>query len=240
MSPKPGLCVVAAQPEEIATLLDRYGSSPIDTDGPRAWQIRAQETTVTVALVGEGRRLARSGMEAIVGWQPERILVVGVAGALTDDLSVGQALAITAVREAGGRRHELGAPSESVRSHLSGSAELVTVDELIVDPQRRRELASLVDCPRLAVDMETFELVDVARSAGIPIDVVRVISDRADAELPAFLSRCRRPDGSIDRVRVVLAASARPGSWRALAELGRTVSEASVTFADVVVAAVPG
>jgi hypothetical protein len=59
------------------------------------------------------------------------------------------------------------------------------------------------------VDMESYEILSVARKAGIPATVVRVVSDSLDRELPDF-NRALNPDGSVSIGQALLVALASP------------------------------
>ncbi|HVR30915.1 MAG TPA: hypothetical protein VMS86_15435, partial [Thermoanaerobaculia bacterium] len=77
--------------------------------------------------------------------------------------------------------------------------------------------------PAAVVDMESYDMVAEATDRGVPATVLRVVSDTTADTLPAFLERCRRPDGDLDRRRVILGAMMRPGWIPALLELRRRV-----------------
>jgi hypothetical protein len=91
----------------------------------------------------------------------------------------------------------------------------------------------------LVVDMESYDAVAEAAARGVPATVLRAVSDAHDEALPSFLERCRRPDGDLDRRRVVLHAMVRPGSIRALFALRRSVRAGASVLGELMARLLP-
>lgn len=100
----------------------------------------------------------------------------------------------------------------------------ITVDEVIADPLEKQRLGDRSDA--LAVDMESFALLRVARQAGIPAGAVRVISDDATTEMPDF-SRAMTPAGHIRPWAMARITGERP---LVMARFLRTVRPALAAF----------
>jgi hypothetical protein len=132
------------------------------------------------------------------GPRPRLIVSSGFAGALTEGLPLYgliTAVEVVCVEQGVAFRAIPMDQSEVVRCNL-GSLTALMVD----NEERRREVERLVresECSAkdgldaqglpIAVDMETMALAKVAMTENIPLLVLRVITDTAEAPLPAFL-----------------------------------------------------
>jgi adenosylhomocysteine nucleosidase len=200
--------VVAALPEEIAPVRQRLtGCERVRLPHGHAMEGRLQDRPTIVTATGDGANLARLGMEQLLGIRGlEAVIVIGIAGGLSDDLEVGSVVAAQRVFDEAG---ELPVPDPEL---LGMAAELKSVQpgmvfshsEIAVDPlakQRlwhhwRREKASVVD-------LESASYVRVAAAHGIPYLVLRAVSDSHDEALPLDFNMFRKPDGSSDRAKVL-------------------------------------
>jgi nucleoside phosphorylase len=188
-----------------------------------------------------GRRRARAAADALLERSAApRLIVVGVAGALTANLEVG---ALVVGRRLATESGESTLPDPAaVRLAVDRGARpatVVTVDRMVSTVAERQALLRALESESPAaavVDMESWDAVAAAVARGVPATVVRVVSDGAGEALPAFLERCRRPDGDVDRRRVAWSAIARPASIPALLELRRRIR----LCAEVLAEAVPG
>ncbi|MFY9552282.1 MAG: hypothetical protein WAU32_14125, partial [Thermoanaerobaculia bacterium] len=105
---------------------------------------------------------------------------------------------------------------------------LITVARPAVSHAARAALAGTVaGGDALAVDMESAAWAREAAARGIPYLVVRIVSDAADEDLPAFLPDCVGPDGSIRRGEVARRALLQPSSWGTLLRMRRRLHECS-------------
>jgi adenosylhomocysteine nucleosidase len=230
--------VVAALREEVAVLLGTGRSRRLAADPPsRLWQLDSDRGSCRILVTGEGRRSAGQGLEAaLAAWPSSSVLVLGVSGGLRADLEQGRMVVGTGVQLESGDRLEVNEPS----SHLPADAcrgDLLTVDRIVARPSEKKDL--LRSSPlALAVDMESWEYVRVARAHDLDVSVVRVISDAADEGLPELIAAARRTDGRIDRGRIVLGLLRRPGQLPRLLELRRRVRRAATVLA--MVAGPPG
>ena len=203
--------IVTAMPEELGAL-----------------SARRLPEGVRVAATGEGpRRAARRAAELCDLHRPSLLLGAGVAGALSADLAFGEILVARRVCDASGDApHPDAALSERAAAipGIRGGA-LFSADFMVVAARERSELAARVGDDPSAVDMESAGWARVANARGIPYLVVRAVSDTADEDLPAYLSRCYDPEGGIRRGRVILHALAKPSSVPRLLAMRRRVHE---------------
>jgi nucleoside phosphorylase len=225
--------VVAAQPEEVAALLSRHRRG----ETWRSERVRAQVLSlsgrrIVVAVTGEGRRCAEKGLAALLDrYGVSEVLAIGLAGALSAELEVGALVEGRSLRLQGEEPRKL----VTLGMAALRGAEIVTVDRVVSGVRDRQQLLASCDSTiPVAVDMEAAFYAAVAASRGMPLSVVKAISDSADEELPPFLARCRREDGSLDRTRIAMAALLRPASLPRLLELRRRARAGSNALAGVV------
>lgn len=169
---------------------------------------------VVVAATGVGPRKAASAAARLFARHRPRLVVgAGVAGALTEDLGVGDIFVAQRVLDAAGAAPppdpQLTARASAMPGTRTGT--LVCVERPLVTASDKAALAAKLD-PPAAVDMESAAWARAAAGQGIPYVVLRAISDHALDELPGYLSRCMDKDGGIRRWAVALHALAEPAT----------------------------
>lgn len=193
------------------------------------------------------------GMAAVRSWlgqwaslspPPTSILVLGVCGALVPHYGVGQVVVYGKCGNAQGQWRTCapmtaafgGVEMENERSpQRSALASWPTVTALSSD----RPLCAVSEKATWAaktaaevVDMEGFPLVDFFTDQGIPITIVRVVSDASDRPIPD-LTPAIAPDGSLRPLPLLQAFLGQPlpawhliqGSLIALGILEKTVAQ---------------
>lgn len=124
--------------------------------------------TVSVGIIGMGRpHAARRADLFIEKVKPKRVLLAGFAGGLNPQLRLGD------IRIAHGDE-----PTAFVN-------QIYTAHELVSTPEDKRRAYEKSGCD--IVDMETDDIARVAQAHGVPLTVVRAISDTADELLPGEL-----------------------------------------------------
>jgi len=231
------VAIVAAMDDEVAPLRERLADIEEVKDGPRRYYVgMLRGVRVVVAATGDGKRNADLGVRRLIQkLEPTRVLALGIAGAISDDLAVGDLLISSEVME-GDRTlawpdlqwledAEINVPYDLGR--------LVTVDEIISTPEGKKSLWGKTwrDQPA-AADMESACFARVAIAYNLPYLVARAISDDVEEVLPDFLEDCRAQDGSLDRRQVMWKALWRPRSWLPLWRLQRRMRRSARTLAD--------
>ncbi|HWE07482.1 MAG TPA: hypothetical protein VG274_12280 [Rhizomicrobium sp.] len=182
-----------------------------------------------VSVVGGGdavsleRRLADE-----LGKRARRILSIGICGALSPELRVGDVIVAS----------EVVADSESIPTHAPWTRELaLRVPGAVVAPLagidtiagHRDAKAKLYAATRASVaDMESHVAARAARSRGLPFAALRVVSDAANRTLPPAACVALHPSGGIDIVGVMRSLLRAPQQIPALL---RTAWEAEIAFA---------
>lgn len=244
--PSPLVGVVAALREEVAPLLARLEDatpvSPGEADSGGGTGLLARRghldgVPLAVAVTGDGERRAREGVAAFLdAVAPDRLLVAGVSGALVESLEphammLGREVWLGDRRRA---RADAGRLARAVEATGLPAGVVVTVEELLDTPDRKRELRRRLrraDAPLgpAVADLESAHFVEAAGDRDVPWTVLRAVSDTAEEGLPGLLNRCREPGGSIRRGAVARQALRHPGSipglWRMRRRVARCAEE---------------
>lgn len=217
----PALAIVAALPEELSGLLKRVENLHEERRGQAVWQAGLlRGRPVLLATTGDGARKAEQGLERLLrATSPERLIVVGVAGGLSPELDVGSVVLVRRILSESGVSAELDDVCPAIPLGTAYSA-----SHIAATPEEKARLARLIgDEYPAVVDLESAAFTSVARAAGVPILVLRAVSDRADESLPFDFERFRGVDGSVSRSRIVRHAVVHMEALPALLELRRRV-----------------
>jgi hypothetical protein len=147
--------------------------------------------------------------------KPEAALVIGLCGGLSASLVEGTIVSYTDCLS-----------TETDRVPLSCSASLVDQQvALLISRGMPCERAVGITSPRVGtpiqekltlvkagasvVDMESYEIIAAATRAGVPITVLRVVSDPLDQPMPDF-NQALKPDGDFDGWKALRVALGSP------------------------------
>ena len=241
--------IVAAMDEEVVELRLRLaGRRPAGVSGARVTLGDLAGVPVALGVTGDGEHNARRGLAAMLAALPlRRIIVVGVAGGLDPTLEVG-ALVIgeQVIDEADGGRYSADAALVDLAATAGAAARGITVSARriadTVDDKRRllaiaRARPGAGDDPSpspAVVDLESAAFAALAKRAGVPWLVLRVVSDTAAESLPALLNRSRDDGGAVRRARVIRALLSDPRALRPLLALRERVRAGAHRLAQAV------
>jgi hypothetical protein len=218
------IAVVAAMPEEARAIARALGTRASSA-------LRAEPAGLVVAWTGDGASRARRNLALLLNRvEPGRLIGAGVAGALTEDLTRGTICRPSQVFDEIGNRIALAA----------GHADMIIVSAarpLFSSIEKRRVAESLGLERNAIVDLETFAWAELAQAFKTPFSALRVVLDDSREDLPGFLARAVRPDGSTDRRAIGLAAILRPDRVLLLLKLRREFRAACAALAAAVAAA---
>lgn len=225
--------VAAALEVEIAPLVARmkgkvaHRSSELTT---RQGEIAGRP--VLTAVIGDGYGPAERGLGRLMTTlEPERLLLVGVAGGLSTDLEAGSLVQAGSVGRVPGavRSTATGVPVAGVPQ---GS--VVTAERIVSTAAAKRELwASLGRPPRCVVDLESSGVVERMEYLGVPWTVVRAVLDAADEDLPLDFGALSDAEGQVIRSRVLWSLMRQPLAIRGVVDLRRRARECASRLAEV-------
>ena len=157
-----------------------------------------------------------------------RILSIGICGALSPELRVGDAIIASEIvhRSDSYPTHEPWSRDLASRLPHAVLAPLAGIDEIAADREAKAALRARTRAS--AVDMESHIAARVARNKGVPFAALRIVSDSAHRTLPEAARVAMLPTGGIDVAAVIRALLRAP---RQLPALIRTAWEAEIAFA---------
>jgi len=223
---RPSIAIVTALGEELEGILQQARGVRRRPDGLLEARFGSAPTLLTATGDGTGNA-ARGAARLCDAAHPAALIGVGVAGALTAGLKVGDLVAGLRVRDASG---EAPAPDARLLAWaLSSGAKagtLVTVAAPVVTPAEKAELARSLDGETFGVvDMESAAWARTAAQRKVPYVVVRAVSDLADEELPEYLRRAVDRDGHMRRGAVIGFGLSQPRTIPSLLRLRKRVDE---------------
>jgi len=180
------------------------------------------DRTVVALLTGIGTaRAATRTRHLLASHAVDHVIVIGVAGGLGSDVSVGDVVVPEVVVDLASGRELRPSPLGSSVPH----GRLLTSDDFITDQD---ELGRLRDAGAAAIDMETAAIGRVCEDQGCRWSVFRGISDDAfDPSVDEAILGLTRPDGAPDLGAVARFVAGNPTRVRLLARLGRDLKAAT-------------
>lgn len=224
------VAVVAAMVQELGPLRRRLGLRPVAGDVAHLYEGTSGGRRIVGVVTSMGTAAATDVTSAVLDrYDVDHLLAIGIAGAVAEDLAIGELLAPAAVEvEHTGERLD--------HAPLGGVAPrgtLLSTDRLHNTPEALAELRAR---DVVAVDMETAAIALVADARGVPWSVLRAISDRAgDPLVDDELLAMTRADGSADIGATARYLIRHPGRIPHLARLGRGMRAAVGTITDATV-----
>jgi adenosylhomocysteine nucleosidase len=188
---------------------------------------------VVAIVTGMGTELAAAGVERLLeAMEVERVVVVGITGAVDDEIPIGTLILPEVVVHSGTgaeyRPERLGPGVPNGR--------MWTTDELIVDLD---VIAGLRADGVVSLDMETAAIAAVCDRRSLPWSVFRAISDRAtDGSVNEEVFRLSNQDGTPNAKAVASYVLRHPGRVPAMARMAKHAKRATEQAADAAIAAV--
>ena len=207
------IAILGAVTEEIAGIKREINiSDRVRLDKSEAWFGKYQGRNIVLVRTGVGRKRAQNATQQVIDkFNPEVIISMGYAGALTDGLNVGDMFVASTIfsPESDSNSFEMDDPKnlkwlelakktpppENVKLKIG---RLITVDMVVHTPKAKKELGSRFRAE--AVEMETLEIALLARVNKIAFISIRGISDAVNHELidcSSFLDS----DGELSKLR---------------------------------------
>lgn len=230
----PSIGILVAMKEELAALRRLFN---LDWTGPgnfftgKVGAIRLQ-----VALSGAGPLRAREAAAKLARYGEPRLLIsAGFAGALFDELTVGDTVFGSRAESEERDKPPLAGDPGLLERYGDGlpsvSGPILSVARVMVSGEEKRKAAAQ-HCDCIAVDMETYALAEAAHEKGIPWCALRVVSDGVHEDLPLDFNRYLNSEGQADVARIAVAAVANPKMGIRLARFGKQTLHARTQLAS--------
>ena len=238
------IAILGAVTEEIAGIKREINiSDRVRLDKSEAWFGKYQGRNIVLVRTGVGRKRAQNATQQVIDkFNPEVIISMGYAGALTEGLNVGDMFVASTIfsPESDSNSFEMDDPKnlkwlelakktpppENVKLKIG---RLITVDMVVHTPKAKKELGSRFRAE--AVEMETLEIALLARVNKIAFISIRGISDAVNHELidsSSFLSN----DGEISKLRAGWYVLTHPKSLKNVFSLRSNTQIATQNLTD--------
>jgi len=172
-------------------------------------------------VTGIGRDRIRAALEKLLDThQLTRVMLIGFGGGLDPALNVADIVRVRHVLHEGSPPIELD----------TGSATLLTVDELAGSVKIKRELRDRSGAD--VVDMETYHVAAMLGERGVGLSVIRAITDPADAALPSQSTAWVKSDGRGDIAAVMRYLATHPWQLPTLLRLQRVSKQSAQALAE--------
>ena len=227
------ILVAAALPEESAALRRRLEVRAVP--GRRhLWEAEFSGQSLRIATLGDGRGRAVRALESLLSEQRYAgVLLIGFAGALDPELSVGDL--VLAAEIASSTNHRVYLTRPALKGVAPGGRVISTLQ--LAGRAEKKRLSQDAAGGAVVVDLESHALAGVAAVRELPFAVLRIVSDRLDEALPPAIVRAQREDGSVSRLKILGSALLRPWEIPGLISMGRRASRLSALLAEALVSA---
>ena len=209
--------VFAASPMEGEPIRKIAGERDVRTP------VHCGSNDLVLIVSGMGPSNARSKADLTLGFvaepslhtKPDAVLIIGLCGGLTKSLSEGSVVAYTACKSTEAAKPVLACSEKSVDSivTLLASSGIVCARAVGITSPRiatnRQERLTMAESGAAVVDMESYSILEAAAGSGIPVAVLRVVSDSIDRVLPN-LNRALNDAGGLDGRKALRVALGSP------------------------------
>lgn len=184
---------------------------------------------------GAGHKRAERATHALIdAHAPQWLLSIGFAGALNDDLQIGDVVVADRIVPANvpaeadaGLRIDIKMPPDPKKGLHVGR--IATAEHIVHTVDEKRTIAQRTGA--IAVDMESLAVAEVCRERKVRFIAVRGISDDCSADLPSEVLSVLGGTGSIRAGAVVGALWKRPSCYKDMWQLRQNASRAAERLA---------
>jgi len=183
------IAILVAMPMEAAPLIRRMeNTTPKKTAGMKFLRGRLGGAEIVMHICGMGMRKAERGTRALIAnYRPDLLLNYGVSGGLVPEMGLSDTVVVTSSCPASGRDWITAdaAPTDAALAEFAAQAlpdaikgPAATSLGIIVNKKRKARLVEKSGA--LCIDMETCAAAKTARELGVPLLVIRCMSDTVE------------------------------------------------------------
>jgi nucleoside phosphorylase len=222
--------------EGAVSLIYVFAASDMEAEPVRKAATSGGVNEIVLFTGAMGPKNARSKAEGAFASsvaKPAAVLIAGLCGGLTEDLNEGDIVLYDACLSAveGGRKLSCDVPlTRSIESVLKSASIPYQQASGVMSSRiatNRVERSTLATSGARVVDMESFAIMDVAASVGVPAAVLRVVSDSVDRSLPDLNSALSEGGGLDGRKALGVALRSPIATVRLLAANRRAMRHLS-------------
>jgi nucleoside phosphorylase len=186
------MLLISAMPQESSIILNQF--SYHQEQIPQGYTLfRIKERKIYLLEIGFGNKADLTTLEStIISVNPAVIINFGICGALHSGIKLNQNYLAKSVNYNGAKEiilsHDLDLLKSLPKSRLAlPVARLITVKEPVLDSQSREELRQNTHCE--LVDMEAYYIALCARRLGIPVIILKQVTDHANEKAKEQIRR---------------------------------------------------
>ena len=183
------IAILVAMPMEAAPLLKRMdGTASEKIAGKKFLRGRIGGAEIVMYICGMGMRKADIGARALIAsYKPDLLLNYGVSGGLVPEMGLSDTVVAVSSCPASGKayRTESAAATDAALADFAALAlpgakkgPLATSIGIIVNKKRKARLVAKTGA--VCIDMETYAAAKTARELGVPLLVIRCMSDTVE------------------------------------------------------------
>lgn len=216
------IAILAALPSELKPLVKGWQRQRVGRYVSLWTTVDADGDELVAACAGMGANAARRAFAAAAERGALDVVIsVGLAGATTSELQLGEVSALSEVIDVQtGEHFSLTDGKRRLR--------LATVTHTARAAEKARLLASY---GAVLVDMEAATVARLASMRALPVCCFKAVSDADDTRLPE-IDRFVDSEGQLSLPRFLAHLAVRPASWPAVFQLARSSSRASKALAQ--------
>ena len=238
--PPVDVAIVVALSLEAAPLLESLDfRKTVSGNGLKYRNCFLGEQRIVVCEGAVGQKRARQATDAVIdAFDPQWILSVGISGGMIDGMKIGN-IAVANSVVATDHKEEIeipvGMPSDPKQGLYVDR--ICTASEIVRTGEEKRTLHEKTKA--IAVDMESFAVVQTARKRDKNVMAIRAISDTLDVDLPPEVLAIFGEKGTIRTGALVGSIFKRPGSVKDLWKIRENAVHASESLAKFVIGVIP-
>ncbi|MCL2512825.1 MAG: 5'-methylthioadenosine/S-adenosylhomocysteine nucleosidase [Oscillospiraceae bacterium] len=180
------IAVLAAMKMEAGCLIGRMESAKTEkTAGKKFYLGKIGGAEAVLRQSGMGMRRAEKGARALIeNYKPDALILCGVSGGLTPDIRLHETVIATSSSPCPGKAVKTGAAVKTDEKLADFAAKTLkhakkapaaTSRGLIVRKKRKARIAAAFGAA--CIDMESYAVAKTANEAGVPLLIIRAISD---------------------------------------------------------------
>jgi purine-nucleoside phosphorylase len=212
--PRKPVAIVVAMRVEVAPLLAKMKTQPLQVDGVELFEL----PEAIVAVGGIGEKCARHAAEVVIEHaQPKLLVSAGMAGALSPNLKVGDV----------GRMREVVDVATGDRYPTREGEWVLATSPDVSDVAGKQALRARYAAD--VVDMEGAAVAQVAKERGLEFAAVKAISDDSVFPMPP-LTRFIDGNGRFETRQFLVYVALHPKWWATLAKIRKNSKLASANL----------
>ncbi len=187
-------------------------------------KITRQDTTIEIIACGQGEGGVIRAFSAFKKSGVQKIINLGVVGALIDGLEQGDLIVPNFLLSEYGEISLLEESEKLKRISKSANSsfkvcKLFTSREVVCSPSEKKRIYFKYGA--CAVDMEAFYMARLCKESSFPFSLIKAVSDSSSQAIPREILKCSNEMGKIDYINLIKELILKPFLIKDLITIGR-------------------